>query len=104
MRARRPYLLAVDQPGIVVPNRTSAQGGEIGSGAGLGKQLTPDLLTAQRRPCEALLRRCVGESHQRRDAHSKPDAEEPRWHAVACFFLRENHLLNCGTAGTAPIA
>src|ERR1700688_3522502 len=66
MRACRPHLLAVDQPAIAWPTRAGAQGGEIGSGAGLGKQLTPDLLTAQRRPCEALLDRHYGESHQRR--------------------------------------
>src|SRR6266403_1714451 len=104
MRACRPHLLAIDQPGFVLPNGTGAQGGEIGSGAGLGKQLTPDLLTAQRRPCEALLCRGAGESHQRGDTHAKPDAEEPRWNVVACFFFGENHLLNCRTAGTAPFA
>src|ERR1043166_9390815 len=47
MRARRPYLLAVDQEMVALIDRASAQAGEIGAGPRLGIALAPDLVAAK---------------------------------------------------------
>src|ERR1051326_5940276 len=47
MRARRPYLLAVDQEMVALVDRASAQAGKIGARPRLGVALAPDLAAAE---------------------------------------------------------
>ena len=49
VRAGRPDLLAVDHPVVAVAHRARAQSGQVRAGAGLGEELAPHLVTAQRR-------------------------------------------------------
>ncbi len=52
---RRPYLLPVYDPAISVKLRPRREAGKVGPCGRFTKELTPDLVTAQHRPEEALL-------------------------------------------------
>ena len=51
----RPDLLAVEDPLVAVALGPGRQAGHVGSGAGLGEQLAPDLLAGEQRAQVALL-------------------------------------------------
>ena len=73
VRERRPHLLAVDDPLVTVLHTGRRQAGEIGSRAGLGEQLTPDLLAGEQRPEVALLLGIAPPRHHGRAAHAVTD-------------------------------
>ncbi len=55
--ARGPYLLPADEPAVAAAHRSGAQSSDVGPGARLGKELTPDLLALERGADEAALHR-----------------------------------------------
>ena len=77
VRARRPHLLAVDDPLVAVALGPRAQAGEVGAGAGLGEQLAPDLAAASIYGQEALLLLVGALRHDRRAHHPMPTANTP---------------------------
>ena len=101
MRARRPHLLAVDDPLVAVAHRSSAQTGEVGAGAGLGEQLAPDLVAVQHRRQEPLLLLVAPPRDDRRARHPDADREHTDRDVEARLLLVEDALL---PAGPAPAA
>src|SRR5580658_10402696 len=100
--ARGPYLLAADEPALAPARRAGAQSGDVGPGARLGEELTPDLLAPQRGADESALHIGRGEFHEGGHAHAETDAEIPLRSPAAALLLGEDGLLNGGTAAAAP--
>ncbi len=73
---RRPHLLAGDHPFVAVANRTGGEPREIGSGARLGVELTPDLLAAERRWDEPMLEGVGGVIDEGRHHHPEAESEQ----------------------------
>ncbi len=102
VRARRPHLLAVDDPLVAVAVGAGAQPGEVGAGAGLGEQLAPDLRrpAASRAGSASAAPRCrsamiVG------PAIPMPTANTPTATSKLRLLLVEDPLLPAGSAAAA---
>ena len=87
LRARRPDLLAVDDPLVAVARRGRGERRDVGAGAGLAEQLRPDLLAAQQLGEVALLLRGGADRAQRRRDHAEADDERLVRHREAAPLL-----------------
>src|SRR5689334_18743028 len=101
MRARSPYLLAIDDPVIAVLFSARAQAGDVGAARGLGKQLAPHLFArCQRRQITPLLL-FAGKRHHGRAAHAMADDEHSTELAEGPFLLLPDHTFDRGRAAPA---
>src|SRR5207247_10282153 len=101
MRARRPDLLAVDDPVVAVALGAGAQSRDVGTTRRFREQLAPDLLTRCHRRQIFLLRLIGAERHQGRTTHALPDQERRAKLAVDALFLRPDHAFNWRRATAA---
>ncbi|MFO1425763.1 MAG: hypothetical protein U1F11_02065 [Steroidobacteraceae bacterium] len=102
--ARGPDLLAVDHPLVAIADGGSADTGEVGARAGLGEQLAPDHVAADRRTAEhreMLGRAVLHDGGQRHAAAERHDLGAR--HRVARGFLVEDHLLDQWTGAAADL-
>src|SRR6476469_1178180 len=73
LRAGGPHLLAVEDPLVAVALGAHLEAGDVGAGPGLGEQLRPDLLAAQRLGDVPLALGVGAELDHRRDHHAEAD-------------------------------
>src|ERR1700694_5339911 len=101
MRARGPYLLAIDDPVVAASLRARAQTGDVRSSGRFRKQLAPDLFAGGelRQIMAFVLFIAIG--HHGRPAHALADLERLCQLAVDTFFLLPDHALDRGGAATA---
>ncbi len=103
LRARRPDLLAVDEPLVAVARGGGRERRDIGAGAGLAEELRPDLLAAEQLGEVALLLRGVTDRAQRRRDHAEADDERLVRDRKARFFLAEDDLLDRRAVAAAEL-
>src|SRR5262249_53512538 len=82
MRARGPYLLAVDDPVVALLFRARAKARNIGAAGRLGKQLTPDIFAGSELWQVPSLGLLAAKGHHGRPAHAFADLERLRQLAV----------------------
>src|SRR4029077_2892076 len=94
MRARRPYLLAVDDPVVAALFGPRAQAGDVGTAGRFGKQLAPDVFARSELRKIAALLIFAGKRHHRRSTHAVADDERIAELAERAFLLLPNHALD----------
>ncbi len=97
---RGPHLLAVDDPGVTVADRTGAHVGEVGSRAGFGEELAPDLLASPQWTKETPLLLVGTVPQDGRCGHTQPDADQA-W-VVVRRTGRHERLVDAGLQRPRP--
>ena len=86
-----PDFLAIDHPVVTVTNRRGLKTGEVRTGIGLGKELTPHLVALHHVGQEAIFLFLGSVGHDGWAEHPVADPVDRRGHVIATFRLIEDH-------------